>query len=73
MKEIERIKHDGAVYALKEQLEILQKQLVNRNWENIKSGQNFVRLDEAIREAESLLLNMRRVFAALQELEPENK
>ena len=73
MNTIERTKHDGAVSALCKRVDSFRFELTNRNWDGIKDGIQFIRLGDAIKDAETILHQMRETLIALQELEPDNR
>jgi hypothetical protein len=72
MTTIERVKHEGAVKALKDRISSLQYELIHRNWEGILNKSKYTRLGDALCIAESLLNDMRETLNALRELEPDN-
>jgi len=70
---IEKIKRDGEIEALRRKIDYLHFNLTNINWDNIKRNGKFMRLGEAIDNAEIMLKQMREILISLQEMEPENK
>lgn len=73
MNVIERIKQDGAAMALHQRINSLMYDLSSRNWEAIKDQKVFVRLGDAISDAENIIRQMRETLEALIEIEPENR
>jgi len=73
MNDIDKIKHDGAVRALKSNIDTLRYKLTESNWSGIKEGHLFTRLGSAINDARSILCDMDEMLDALREMEPENK
>lgn len=70
---IERIKHEGAIKALKDRIRSLQFEITNSNWDGTMEGCHYIRMGDAIKDAETILLQMRDTLAALSEMEPENR
>lgn len=74
MADIEQIKHDGEVKALKDELNDLRFDLTNSIWNGgIMANGTYTRLGHILDRGEFIIKEMREVFAALQEIEPENK
>lgn len=73
MTTIEKVKHAGAVKALKDRIESLRFELTNRNWEGITCSTNYTRLSEAIDDGKRILMQMEETFSALREMEPANR
>ena len=72
MTNIEQIKHNGAVKALKDRIETLQNKLCNYNWNNLKDGFKYTRFTEAKDTAYIILAEIDEVWNELQKLEPDN-
>ena len=70
---IDRVKHDGAVNALKRRIESLRFELTNRNWDGIKEDPVYIRLGDAIHDARNILDQMQETLEALHELESDNR
>ena len=73
MIDIENIKKEGAIAALKEKIRVLQFRVSTSAWSNTMKKNHYYRLHEAIADAYKTLYDIEVAFAALQELEPENK
>lgn len=69
---LEEIKRKGSIKELKDQIEVRQFKLTNRNWEGIKKGSHYTRLGEAINEAHLLLTEMTELLEELQTIEQQN-
>ena len=72
MKAIEQTKHDGAVLALKRRIDGLLNALTN-TFTYCKHGDSYYNLQESVKDAETILQQIKETFAALKEMEPENK
>lgn len=70
---LDTIKHNGAICALRTHMDSLKHRLCNQNWSNITDGVNYIRMGEAINDAEDILDEMSETLKALKELNPENK
>lgn len=69
---IECIKQQGAINALRKRIDFLIHQLAANNWRDIESNSHYFRLSEAITDGERILLEIRVMLVALQELDPDN-
>ena len=72
MNTIEKVKHGGAVKALKERINSLQFAF-RGNWDDTKKGNKYTSLGMAILDGKRLLDEMQETLDALRELEPENE
>ena len=72
MTNTEQIKHNGAVNALKDRIDILLSKLRSENWDYIKEGFKYKRFTEAKDNAYILLREIDEVWNELQKLEPDN-
>lgn len=73
MTDIDKIKHSGAVQAMKCHIDNLKHRLIERNWSGIREGTQFTRLGDAIADARLILTQMEEALEALRELEAGNK
>lgn len=71
--DIENIKKDVVITALKEKIRYLQFHISTSDWSNTMKNGCYCRLGEAIADVQKSLFDIAALFAALQELEPENK
>lgn len=51
MKDIEKIKHDGAVHALKKRIHYLIFELTAEKWDNIETDSRFIKLGNVIHDS----------------------
>ena len=72
MDDIEKIKHEGMLSALRHAIHGEQQKL-NVVFEDTVRQSRYYRLGIAITEAENRLDNMRKLLAALNELDPPHK
>ena len=72
-KEIERIRREGEISAIKNQIGVYIFRLKETTWNNIVERSNYCRLGEAIGIAEGIIKDIKTLFHTLQEIEPENK
>lgn len=71
--DIELIKRNGQIEALKKHIDNLIWRLKQGTFDNITNGNTYTRLWEAIVQAEALLSDIQEAFDALQELDPGHK
>lgn len=69
---IERIKKEGSMKALRDSIDSLIHKLSNRNWEGIKSGNVYCRLDDACIDAKRIVGQIEDRLKALNELDGES-
>lgn len=72
MDDIEKIKHEGMLGALRHAIHGEQQKL-NVVFDNTVRQSRYYRLGIAITEAEKILANIRKLLAALNELDPPHK
>lgn len=68
----DKIRRDGEIKALKNQIDVLQFKFIDV-WENTSQNYTFCRFQQAINQAQFLLIQMQNLFDELKKLEPENK
>jgi len=73
MNAIEQTKHDGAVLALKRRIDDLMLYIKESHLEGVKLNGFYVCMEKDIKDAETILQQIKETFAALKEMEPENK
>ncbi|MDD4081786.1 MAG: hypothetical protein PHD05_00230 [Sphaerochaetaceae bacterium] len=71
--DIEQIKKDGIITALKTKINQLQFYLTNVIWSNYKDQNYFTNLGNIIDDSQETLKNMKEVLNELKKIEPENK
>jgi hypothetical protein len=74
MIDVEQIKKDGMIQALKDRITSLKFSIVGGPlWASYIENGYFCKLEESIRYNREILDEMEEVFNALREIEPENK
>ena len=73
MNAIEQTKHDGAVLALMRRIDDFMLSIKESYLHGIKSNYVYICMEEDIKEVETILQQIKETFAALKEMEPENK
>ncbi|MDD4081827.1 MAG: hypothetical protein PHD05_00435 [Sphaerochaetaceae bacterium] len=72
--DVEQIKKEGAVRALKERIITLKSSITDGPlWDNFQESIHFCKLSETIDRNREILDEMEALLIALQELEPINK
>lgn len=70
--DIEKIKTDGAIRAIKSRIDAVSHEIGNRPTQNVKNNDRYIKFEAALNTAEDLLRDLRELFEELKRLEPGN-
>ncbi len=72
-EEIDQIKLNGSVKAIKEKIRSVLCQIRENNWKDIEKSNKYTKLEIAIEKTQLDLTNIKQLLIELNKLEPGNK